>query len=369
MTTPSSKIQNITNLPLNGRNVSKEGKEMILTMKEAAPVQEIKWKLRSATLKDVEAAHELFDICSHHMIGKSEVSLSHVRSEWTSPGFDLENSVRVVDGPDGGIIGYVELWDIDDPPVSIWVWGRVHPDYEGQGIGTSLMNWAEERAISAISRVPDGLRVAMRSGTFSGYEPASDLFLDRNMSLDRHFLNMVIDLDEEPEAPLWPDGIQLRAMKDESELEAIVKAVRDAFQDHWGYVETEFETEYEQWLHFIRDDEDFDPSLWFLAMDGERIAGISLCREKYDEDPNMGWVSTLGVLRPWRRQGLGLALLRHSFRILRERGQKRAGLGVDAGSLTGATGLYEKAGMRCFRQFDTYELELRPGRDIAKRSL
>jgi len=45
------------------------------------------------------------------------------------------------------------------------------------------------------------------------------------------------------------------------------------------------------------------------------------------------------------------------------------GLGVDAGSLTGATRLYERAGMRPIRQFDTYELELRPGRDISLQKL
>jgi mycothiol synthase len=37
---------------------------------------------------------------------------------------------------------------------------------------------------------------------------------------------------------------------------------------------------------------------------------------------------------------------------------------VDATSLTGATRLYEKAGMWVYRQWDTYEKELRPGRDL-----
>jgi hypothetical protein len=37
------------------------------------------------------------------------------------------------------------------------------------------------------------------------------------------------------------------------------------------------------------------------------------------------------------------------------------GLGVDSENLTGATRLYEKAGMHVERQNDTYEIELRPG--------
>jgi mycothiol synthase len=42
---------------------------------------------------------------------------------------------------------------------------------------------------------------------------------------------------------------------------------------------------------------------------------------------------------------------------------------VDASSLTGATRLYEKAGMRVLRQFDNYEKELRPGRDVSTQAV
>ena len=62
--------------------------------------------------------------------------------------------------------------------------------------------------------------------------------------------------------------------------------------------------------------EGFNPSLWFLAVAGGEIAGLSLC--KYEMD--LGWVDTLAVLRPWRRKGLGMALLRHSFAEFYRRG-------------------------------------------------
>ena len=58
--------------------------------------------------------------------------------------------------------------------------------------------------------------------------------------------------------------------------------------------------------------ESFDPSLWFLAFAGDELAGFSLCRQS-SIDPNAGYVATLGVRRPWRKQGLGEALLLHSF--------------------------------------------------------
>jgi len=77
----------------------------------------------------------------------------------------------------------------------------------------------------------------------------------------------------------------------------------------------------------------------------------------------------LGVRRPWRRLGLGFALLKHAFRQLHDRGKVGACLGVDAENPTGATRLYESAGMRVARSEAVYEKLLRTGRDLAQPAL
>jgi GNAT superfamily N-acetyltransferase len=107
------------------------------------------------------------------------------------------------------------------------------------------------------------------------------------------------------------------------------------------------------------------PDLQFLAMAGDTIAGMALCR--YLED--FGWVDVLGVRRPWRKQGLGLALLHHAFGEFYRRGTADVGLGVDSQSLTGATRLYARAGMHPLVHYDVYEKELRPGIELAVQSL
>jgi len=109
-------------------------------------------------------------------------------------------------------------------------------------------------------------------------------------------------------------------------------------------------------------DPNFDPSMAFVAVDGDEIAGTALCNPIWVEDPDAGWIHSLGVRRPWRRRGVALALLHRCFVALYDRGKRRAKLGVDAQSLTGATRLYEKAGMHVERQFGFYEKELRPAR-------
>ena len=75
-------------------------------------------------------------------------------------------------------------------------------------------------------------------------------------------------------------------------------------------------------------------------------------------EPGLGWVGILGVRSPWRRRGLGDALLRASFAALYERGLRRVGLGVDTENVTGALRLYERAGMRAVRRTDSWVLEL-----------
>lgn len=325
--------------------------------------------MRPATMDDLETAVDMFNACSQIQIGADEFTVEEYRSEWESPGFDLENATRAVFTPDGQLVGLVEVWDLANPPVKIWVWGRVHPDFEGMGIGTMLMDWAEQRARQAIARVPDGIQVTMQSGTVSTYAPPKHLFARQGMKPNRHFWRMAIDLAGDIPQPIWPKGITVQTFADKHDLRAVYKAVDEAFRDHWGYVSNEETEALQRWQHFIEADESFDPELWFLAMDGDEIAAISLCRHKITDDPEMGFVDTLGVRRPWRRQGLALALLHHSFTEIKKRGQKRAGLGVDAASLTGATRLYEKAGMHVARQFDNYAKVLRPGKDISTQSL
>jgi mycothiol synthase len=71
----------------------------------------------------------------------------------------------------------------------------------------------------------------------------------------------------------------------------------------------------------------------------------------------VAWARVLGVRSPWRRRGLGRALLLHAFAQSRLHGLVLAGLGVDAESLAGAHRLYESVGTHVAMRFDIYEKE------------
>lgn len=332
---------------------------------QLAEEQTLAFTLRAVTPDDLQATVDLMNASAATQNSNGQTSVAEVGREWEL--LDLEHSARVAELPDGRLAGYVEVWDIDPLPVSNWVWARVHPEFEGQGIGSAMLGWAEERLQQTVARVPADLRVSYTCGALDWHEPSKRLLENNGMTLSRYFWRMVIDLDERPPQPIWPEGLRLSTYAAEDDLLAIYRADQEAFRDHWGYVAQPEEEGFAEWRKWAVAREKFDPALWFLAMDGEEIAGICLCRRDFTEDPHMGWVGTLGVRERWRQRGLGLALLQQAFRVFYDEGKLRAGLGVDADSLTGATRLYEKAGMYVARRYDNYEKVLRPGRDIARR--
>jgi hypothetical protein len=61
---------------------------------------------------------------------------------------------------------------------------------------------------------------------------------------------------------------------------------------------------------------------------------------------------------------MGLALLRHTFAAFARRGVRTVELGVDAESITGATRLYERAGMHVAYDFKLFQKVLREGVEL-----
>lgn len=324
---------------------------------------------RGANWDDVEQAVQLFNRWSHSVIGRDEFSNAQsIRNEWLTPGADPAADIRLVFAPNGELAGYVEVWTTANPPTHPAIWGRLDPEYEGLGIGTWMMYWAEQRALQALERVPTGLRFAPRLNTYRQAAKVKKLFEDFGYRHSRSFYHMLIEMDAPAPEPEFPEGITLRTYNPALDAEAVYRAETEAFRDHFGHVEEPFEEGLKHWKH-RREHDGFDPTLFFLALDGDEIAGVNFCRTHSQYDSEMGWVGSLGVRRPWRRRGLGLALLRHSFNEFYRRGKRKVGLGVDSQNLTGALHIYESAGMHVAQAEDYYEKELRAGTEITVRAL
>jgi mycothiol synthase len=93
---------------------------------------------------------------------------------------------------------------------------------------------------------------------------------------------------------------------------------------------------------------------WFVAEVDGRWAGTLQSADQGLEQ-NEGWVRMLAVRRPYRRRGVGRALLEHAFAAYAAKGLTDAGLGVDLTNPTKPASLYRAAGLSPAYEADMYE--------------
>ena len=294
--------------------------------------------LRSPRDDEFDAMLELMNAHQLAAFGEADVPADELQTWLTTSYLDIERDIRVLER-DGRLVAYADVDGTRDDPPLWWCDVKVDPDVAADEVVPQLVTWLDERAARGRLRVwtaADDSRI-VSAFTGLGFEPV------------RHSYRMEIDLSDESRVPEWPQGIAVRTVR-EAEHQLVYEAVIEIWQDTNDPMDETFE----EWAHWHIDPARYDPTLWFLAYAGDELAGFSLCRQD-PVDPHAGYVGMLGVRRSWRRQGLGEALLVHSFAEFHRRGYTRGTLGVDASSVTGATRLYERAGMKVYR--DTVFLE------------
>ena len=316
------------------------------------------FQMRHPTMDDLEAVHHVITTSDLAYLGSADITLDEVRTDWLAPTFNLQKDAWLITDPAGKVVGYASTGQQEHARIYSEV--LVLPEYARLGLQDALLTRLEQWAQEQVPQARPDVRVALMSYIAQGDEQGALNLQRHGFKEIRRSWNMEIRMNEAPAEPEWPAGISVRTFRPGDER-IVFDTDEEAFKDHWGHMPGNFE----RWMHWTVERETFDPTLWFLAYDGDQIAGISLCEHR-DE---LGWVSTLAVLRPWRKLGLGKALLQHSFGEFYRRGTRTVGLGVDAQNLTGATRLYERVGMHVVRVYINYEKELRAGVELSTQEI
>lgn len=238
-----------------------------------------------------------------------------------------DENVRVLE-LDGRVAGYGD----------VTVGRDVQLDVAAPGHWDVFLDWLEQRAGGSRARAyfPQGHELEAIVGA-------------RGYRYWRSSFTMQIDLPERPPAPRIPEGIDVRAYREE-DAGAVISAMNEAFAEDpfWHRADPEnFSTVY-------AGGRSAQPALWRVAWDGHEVAGCVLPDPSRGADTSLGWVRILAVREPWRRRGLGEALLRMALREHYDRGLRKAGLGVDAENPTGAVSLYERVGMHTAYRLDNW---------------
>jgi GNAT superfamily N-acetyltransferase len=245
--------------------------------------------------------------------------------EWL--GLDLERNTHVVRDGDR-VVGYGAVRDKGE----LWrAEGYVHPAAHGRGIGKLLATAFERDAEAGGAR-------RIQNGVYEPDAAACRLLQSIGYRAVRVFREMRIELAAPPPTPTWPEGLHAATFDPERDALAFHAAQQEAFADAWEYTARDFES----WSRNNLTSERFDPALWCVVRAGDEIAAGTICTAN---TYGGGFVQILFTRRPWRRHGIGAALLADAFRRFWERGERNVGLGVDTESDTGAFRLYERAGM------------------------
>ncbi len=290
--------------------------------------------IRRSTPADLEAVVALVGRANLADLGSPETSAGEIREDWARPGYEAwvaEDGDRLA--------GYVSLFERS--PGRAYLDPYVAPEARGRGTEEALVRTAEERARE---------RSIVLANAFAVTPETGEVLEREGYRLTRLHFQMKIELDGPPHPPEWPPGVAARPFVPGSDDEAVHELMNDAFRDEYGHVPDSAA----EWRERLIEIEAFDPGLWVLAHEEGALVGAALSYAY----PDGGWVQGIGVRAAARRRGLGLALLRWAFAAFWERGVTTVALSVDADNPTGATRLYERAGMRVAFRVDRYEKSL-----------
>jgi len=326
------------------------------------------YDVRAARMDDAEAVVALCNAWTMEMQGIRSHAVERRRIDWQRSGFNLETDSLVVHDATGVLAAYASVKDADEPHVRIDTAYYVRPDHEDRELEVEMLLWMERRAKQSLHRAPAEARVVLTHNAMVQDVGRREILTRQGYELVRHFLRLRIEMDAPPAVPELPQGIAIRSLNRETDLPLVSMTANEAFRGHWGHVERDFDEDVKRYERWLDDDPDLDPSVWYLACEGDEVVGVLLGMTQWEGIENCAYIFTLGVRNAWRGRGIGRALLAHSFGAFYDRRRSVVELDVDTGNLTGACRLYESVGMREAWREDLYEKEIRPGVDLGTQA-
>ena len=284
---------------------------------------------RTLTQDDAQAVFEVAAAQEKADIGRAEIELADIISDWSRPSWDVAtHTIGVFDGD--RMVAYGEITSQDRGDAA------VHPDYRRRGIGTAVAGWLQQ----AVKRLGGS-----GYGTPTPEGSAGDRLLEK-LGYRVRWTSWVLDLPAGAQIQHrdLPEGYSVRAAEP-SEYAAVHDVIEDAFLE-WSARDRQ---SYEDFEASVLGRPGFEP--WNLRVvidpsgDVVGVALVLMFEDVTAESPQKeAFIDRLAVRKDQRHRGLAQALLVDAFAEGRARGAVRQALSTD--SRTGALSLYEKVGMQ-----------------------
>lgn len=305
-------------------------------------------RLRPSTDDDVDAMLDVVQRAHRALTGRAhDMTRERIVGIRTTPGRDPGAEFPVVER-DARVVAWAGLF-ASAPYSEVFVMQHLDPALDDESYRSAaelLVDAGEQVGLTRIAGLPADASRVLASESLHEDSRLATVLAGLGFTLDRNSYEMEIDLAGRDLTPApWPPGIHVRRMRAPQDAEAVSAVFLEAFLDHQGdlHLTPDF-------VRHVLLADDARPDLSHLAYDEEGPVGAILCRDR----PSHGYVWVLGVLRRGRRRGLALALLTHAFADFAADGRTSVALEVEAQSLTGATRVYERAGMTVRAVHDTW---------------
>jgi len=306
------------------------------------------WRTRRPTLDDVPELLRLAHASDIAAVGEPDFTVDDVRVALTAPNTDPERDCWVVLDAAGEIVGWA------------------YPD-NASGGGRDFIEvyvWPE-RGVPALrpllalmlARVTERGRefghdpYTVRAGAIPSELPWITTLTDAGFTFVKQHARMTMALDGAVTVPAPPAGVVVRPVcpDDEAELRRFHATIEEAFRDSDHPA-----ADYRAWRERLAAESSVAWDEWFVGLVDGEWAGVLQSSDTDIEDGG-GWVRALAVLRPYRRRGVGAALLHRAFAAYAANGRTTAGLGVDLANPTRAARLYRAVGMHPLYQANIYQ--------------
>jgi len=246
-----------------------------------------------------------------------------------------------------------------------YVFGTVHPDHRGAGIGRRLLEWGLARGTDLLQSSGNDLPKYLRVGESRVNTSAIRLFERFGLESVRYFADLRADLSvptparhtaAATPAAATPGALGFRIIPWDLARNEEARLMKNAaFMDHWGSTPTPPEWWAAQTSGFgSRVDWSY-----FAVTSEDQIIGHLITHRTPNDDEVLGakyaWIDNIGTLAEHRGRGIATQLITTALAKYRAEGMQFAALGVDSANPTGAYRLYESLGFRLWREFVTYQ--------------
>ena len=229
----------------------------------------------------------------------------------------------------------------------------VVPEFLPSGVAQQLLE-------AALSELKDrGMRTAE---AWADSDQAERIQLLEGMGFERVrvFSTMEADLDDIPRGLLENKQVEIRTLRKDldADIELFNWLDNESFKEHFNYrPETVEETRH----HLLSNPYFSEQDVFFAVLDGDSVGSVGVgIDEKYNLEKQVkaGEIFTIGVLKGYRRTGVGVRLMLHGLESLKSKGMVKAILGVDDSNPTEAIRLYEEVGFRVKTKHITFQKAL-----------